>query len=69
MLTGEEVELAYTIPMPPRGVMQDKMPVLSIVQNGGPLWTVPELMFDSKKLIPALQQLLTGDKISDSQFR
>ena len=38
-VTGKEVELAYTIPMPPRGVMEDKMPVLSIVQNGGPLWT------------------------------
>jgi len=29
-------------------------------QNGGALWTVPELLFDSKGLIPALQQLLTG---------
>jgi hypothetical protein len=26
----------------------------------GAFWTVPELLFASKKLIPALQQLLTG---------
>ena len=26
--------------------------------NGGPFWTVPELLFESKKLIPGLQQLL-----------
>jgi len=26
--------------------------------NGGALWTVPELLFESKGLIPALQQLL-----------
>jgi len=26
--------------------------------NGGPLWTVPELVFEKKQLIPALQQLL-----------
>jgi hypothetical protein len=26
--------------------------------NGGALWTVPELLFESKKLIPALQQLV-----------
>jgi hypothetical protein len=24
------------------------------------MWTVPELVFESKKLIPALQQLLTA---------
>ncbi len=27
------------------------------VGNGGPLWTVPELFFEKKQLIPALQQL------------
>jgi len=26
--------------------------------HGGPFWTVPELLFNSKKLIPAIQQLL-----------
>jgi len=28
--------------------------------NGGPLWTVPELVFEKKWLIPALQQLITA---------
>ena len=36
--------------------------------SGGALGMVPELLFDSKGLIPALQQLLMGDKISDIQF-
>jgi hypothetical protein len=27
---------------------------------GGPLWTVPELSFEKKKLIPEIQQLLIG---------
>jgi len=27
--------------------------------NGGALWTVPGFLIESKKLIPALQQLLT----------
>jgi len=31
---------------------------VSFTMDGGPLWTVPELLFESKKLIPALQQLL-----------
>jgi hypothetical protein len=25
---------------------------------GGPWWTVPELLFEKKQLIPAIQQLL-----------
>jgi len=29
------------------------------VKNGGPLWTVHELLFESKKLIPVLRQFLT----------
>jgi hypothetical protein len=28
--------------------------------NGGPFWTAPELLFESKKMIPDLQQLLSG---------
>jgi hypothetical protein len=32
------------------------------VSNGGGHWTVPELSFESKELIPALQQLLVGGK-------
>jgi hypothetical protein len=32
----------------------------NITLLGGGHWTVPELLFGSKKLIPALHQLLTG---------
>jgi hypothetical protein len=34
--------------------------VLGIVPFGGPLGTVPELLFEKKGLIPALQQLLVS---------
>jgi hypothetical protein len=34
--------------------------VLGIVPLSGPYWTVPELLFEKKRLIPALQQLLGG---------
>jgi hypothetical protein len=40
--------------------MEEKIGVLPIVQYGGPLWTVPELLFEKKGLIPALQQLLVS---------
>jgi len=32
----------------------------NIALLGGPFWTVPELLFESKELIPMLQQLLIG---------
>ncbi len=34
-VTGEEVLLTYTIPMLPRGVTEERLPVLSIVHHGG----------------------------------
>ena len=34
--------------------------VLPFERNGGPFWTGPELLFESKKLIPTLQQLNIG---------
>ncbi|MFQ6122810.1 MAG: hypothetical protein ACE5LA_07135 [Dehalococcoidales bacterium] len=30
------------------------------VTFGGPFWTVPELLFEKKQLIPALRELLTA---------
>jgi len=30
-------------------------------KGGGAFWTAPELLFKSKKLIPAIQQLLIGE--------
>jgi len=32
---------------------------------GGAFWTVPELLFESVKLIPALQQFLSGRNLID----
>jgi hypothetical protein len=32
--------------------------VLGIVPTGGPWGTVPELLFEKKQLIPALQEML-----------
>jgi len=38
-VTGDKALLNYTIPLPPRGLTVDEMPVLSTVHSGGPLWT------------------------------
>jgi len=59
-VTGSEVALIYTIPMSLRGITDDGPAVLPIVQHGGGHWTVPELVFEKKHLIPALQQLLVS---------
>jgi len=34
-VTGDEVVLTYTIPMPPRGITSEEVPFLSIVHYGG----------------------------------
>ena len=38
----------------------------NIALLGGPFWTVPELLFERKKLIPALLQLLTAFQIQQN---
>ena len=38
-VTGNEALLTYTIPMLPRGIIEEKLPVLSIVHDGGPKGT------------------------------
>jgi len=55
---GDDVLLTYTMPILPGGVTEDRLSVLSIVHYGGPWGTVPELLFEKKGLIPALQQLM-----------
>ena len=41
------------------GITEDEtVSVPSIVYDGGRYWTVPELLFEKKGLIPDLQQLL-----------
>jgi hypothetical protein len=42
------------------GSVQEIEEVLSIVPIGGPFGTVPELLFEKKQLIPALQQLFVS---------
>lgn len=37
-VTGDEVLLTYTIPMLPKEVTEERLPVLSIVHGGGPFW-------------------------------
>lgn len=41
-VTGDEVLITYTIPMLPREVNEEKIPVPPIAHNGGPWATVPE---------------------------
>ena len=56
----EEVTVHYKIPLPPEGESKEKIRVLPIDTFGGLWGTVPELLFEKKGLIPALQQLLTS---------
>ena len=37
-VTGDKALLNYTIPLPPKGLTVEEMPVLSTVHYGGPLW-------------------------------
>ena len=62
-VVGNEATLTYTMPMLPEKVFIEKEGVLPTVQYGGPWATVPELMFDKKRLIPALQRLLVAESI------
>jgi len=41
---------------------QEEMQNLGYFADGGGHWTVPELLFERQKLIPALQQLLIADR-------
>ncbi len=38
VITGEDALLTYTIPMQPRGITEERIPVLSIGQYGGRYW-------------------------------
>jgi len=57
-VTGSEVLLTYNIPLSAGSSSQETLVVPPIVHYGGPFGTVPELFFQKKELIPALQQLL-----------
>ncbi|MDD5511242.1 MAG: hypothetical protein PHI12_10585, partial [Dehalococcoidales bacterium] len=55
-----QITLNYTLPMPPGNSRQETLSVLGIVPIGGPFGTVPELLFEKKQLIPALQQFMVS---------
>jgi len=57
-VAGDEVLLTYTMPLPPQGIPEECVEVLSSVHYGGPWGTVPELLFEKKELIPSLQHML-----------
>ncbi len=38
-VTGDQVSLTYTMPLPPTGVSEENVGVLSTVQYGGQYWT------------------------------
>jgi site-specific DNA recombinase len=37
-VTGDDVLLTYVLPMMPKGITEERLPVLSIGHGGGPLW-------------------------------
>jgi hypothetical protein len=59
-VTGNKVVLNYTKPIIPDSVTIEREVVLPTVHYSGPWGTVPELLFEKKGLIPAVQQLLTS---------
>ncbi len=62
-VTGDEVLLTYTMPLPPQGIYEERMGVLCSVHSSGPFGTVPELLFEKKGLVPSLQQLLVSCRL------
>ena len=56
----QQVAISCTIPMPRERDNTSEREVLSIEPNGGLFGTVPELLFENKRLIPSIQQLLTS---------
>jgi hypothetical protein len=53
------VKVNFNLPVPPEA--RNLPVVLPIDTLGGPWGTVPELLFEKKGLIPALQQLLVSN--------
>ena len=56
----EPASLEYTFPILQSGQQKENLGVLSTVHYGGPHWTVPELSFEKKQLIPEIQQLVVS---------
>ncbi len=53
--------LAYNLPVSEGKLANETCVVPPIVHYGGPFGTVPELLFEKKQLIPALQLLISKE--------
>jgi hypothetical protein len=62
--TNTIAKIEYHLPMPPDGERTQDVEVLPAETFGGPFGTVPELLFEKKGLIPALNQMFVADRSS-----
>ena len=60
VINGDKAKVRYHLPMPPDGKKTQSVGVVPIETSSGPFGTVPELLFENKRLIPSIQQLLTS---------
>ena len=61
--TNYQVTVFYNLPLRQEDESKEQVEVLPIDTPGGLYGTVPELLFEKKQLIPALQQLLASSQI------
>lgn len=59
-VTGDQVTIDYTMPLSRGMISENVAAVPPIVHDGGAFGTLPELLFEKKQLVPALQQLLVA---------
>jgi len=59
-IDGKTIVIQYNLPMPSDEKRNQTIGVLPVDTLGGPFGTVPELFFEKKGLIPALQQILVS---------
>jgi len=60
---GKQVTIHYKLPLVQDTDGWQDVAVLPIDTSGGPWGTLPELLFEKKGLIPAIQQLIVSHKI------
>jgi len=60
VVNKKQATIYYNLPIPPEEKKKQSVGVPPIVTLSGLWGTVPELQFEKKGLIPALQQLLTS---------
>jgi hypothetical protein len=50
-VTGDDVLITYTLPMMLKGVMEERLPVLSIEHGGGQYWTRTSDLSDVNRVL------------------